>query len=103
MCPTSPPANPPVDASAVPDYFGELLERIRDIRASERRTYLRVREIFAMAADYQPSGSETTRFFKIIQNKLHFAATAPRPRPARGEIFHLRPCQGRIIVVNLTS
>ncbi len=67
--------NPPVDASAVPDYFDELLERIRDIRASERRMYLRVREIFAMAADYQPPGPETTRFFKIIQNKLHFAAT----------------------------
>ena len=46
--------NPPVGASAVPDRFGELLDRIRDIRASERRMYLRVREIFAMAADYAP-------------------------------------------------
>ena len=41
--------NPPVSDSAVPDYFDEMLERIRDIRASERRMYLRVREIFAMA------------------------------------------------------
>lgn len=67
--------NPPVKGSAVPDYFDEMLERIRDIRASERRMYLRVREIFAMAADYEPSWPETTKFFSIIQNKLHFAAT----------------------------
>jgi hypothetical protein len=67
--------NPPVAGSGVPDYFDELLERIRDIRASERRIYLRVREIFALAADYQPSLQETTRFFQTIQNKLHYAAT----------------------------
>ncbi|WP_457572427.1 virulence RhuM family protein [Desulfovulcanus sp.] len=67
--------NPPVPGSSVPDYFDEMLERIRDIRASERRMYLRVREIFAMAADYEPSHSETTKFFSIIQNKLHYAAT----------------------------
>jgi hypothetical protein len=67
--------NPPVKDAAVPDYFDEMLSRIRDIRASERRMYLRVREIFAMAADYEPTWSETTRFFSIIQNKLHFAAT----------------------------
>lgn len=67
--------NPPVGSSAVPDYFDEMLERIRDIRASERRVYLRVREIFALAADYQPSLKETTEFFQIIQNKLHFACT----------------------------
>jgi len=67
--------NPPVKDSTVPDYFDEMLARIRDIRASERRMYLRVKEIFAMAADYEPSWSETTMFFSIIQNKLHFAAT----------------------------
>ena len=43
--------NPPVKGSAVPDYFDEMLSRIRDIRSSERRMYLRVKEIFAMAAD----------------------------------------------------
>jgi hypothetical protein len=48
--------NPPIPGSAVPDYFDELLERIRDIRASERRMYLRVREIFALAADYRANG-----------------------------------------------
>ena len=67
--------NPPVAGSAVPDRFDELLSRIRDIRASERRMYLRVREIFAMAADYAPALPETTRFFRFIQNKLHFAVT----------------------------
>jgi hypothetical protein len=46
--------NPRVGDSAVPDYFDEMLERIRDIRASERRVYLRVKDIFTMAADYQP-------------------------------------------------
>jgi hypothetical protein len=57
------------------DYFDELLERIRDIRASERRVYLRVREILALAADYSPSEPETQVFFQMVQNKLHFAAT----------------------------
>ncbi|EKT56108.1 virulence RhuM family protein [Providencia burhodogranariea] len=67
--------NPPIGQSVVPDYFDEMLERIRDIRASERRVYLRVKEIFTMAADYEPSNKETTRFFQSIQNKLHFACT----------------------------
>src|SRR5208282_4870620 len=67
--------NPPVEGSGVPDYFDELLERIRDIRASERRMYLRVKEIFALAADYDAAQKSTVEFFKIIQNKLHFAAT----------------------------
>ena len=67
--------NPPVAGSSVPDHFADLLARIRDIRASERRMYLRVREIFSMATDYEPSLPETNQFFSIIQNKLHFAAT----------------------------
>lgn len=67
--------NPPVGDSVLPDRFGELLERIRDIRASERRMYLRVREIFAMAADYAPTLPETTGFYRVIQNKLHFAVS----------------------------
>lgn len=67
--------NPPVKGSAVPDYFDEMLARIRDIRASERRVYLRVREIFAMAADYNPSDELVNKFYSVIQNKLHFAAT----------------------------
>jgi hypothetical protein len=67
--------NPPVKGSPVPDYFDEMLARIRDIRASESRMYLRVREIFAMAEDYEPKAADTARFFSVIQNKLHFAAT----------------------------
>jgi len=66
--------NPP--GPGVPDYFDELLERIRDIRASERRMYLRVREILALAADYRAGDAETRVFFQMVQNKLHFAVTA---------------------------
>jgi hypothetical protein len=65
--------NPPGKGQV--DYFDELLERIRDIRASERRVYLRVREILALAADYEATEPETQVFFQTIQNKLHFAAT----------------------------
>ena len=65
--------NPP--GPGVPDYFDELLERIRDIRVSERRMYLRVREILALAADYRASDEQTQPFFQTVQNKLHFAAT----------------------------
>jgi hypothetical protein len=65
--------NPPREGHT--DYFDELLERIRDIRASERRVYLRVREILALAADYSPSEPETQTFFQAVQNKLHFAVT----------------------------
>lgn len=65
--------NPP--GPGVPDYFDELLERIRDIRASEQRMYLKVRDIFALAADYQPDAAETQQFFQVIQNKLHWAVT----------------------------
>ncbi|OOF36772.1 virulence RhuM family protein [Rodentibacter heidelbergensis] len=67
--------NPPIGTNQADDYFDLLLEKIRDIRASERRMYLRVREIFTLAADYQPSFKETTQFFQKIQNKLHFACT----------------------------
>ena len=59
----------------MPDYFDELLERIRDIRASEQRLYLRVKDILALAADYQPSDAQTQTMFKTAQNKLHFALT----------------------------
>lgn len=66
--------NPPVKgASSLPDYFDELLEQIRDIRASERRMYLRIRDILATAADYTPNNRETNLFYSAIQNKLHYA------------------------------
>lgn len=87
--------NPPVKNSMIPDYYDEMLERIRDIRASERRMYLRVREIFAIAADYNPTWSETTRFFSIIQNKLHFAATGMTAAELiQSRVDHLLPNMG---------
>ncbi|MCG2685387.1 MAG: virulence RhuM family protein [Planctomycetales bacterium] len=87
--------NPPVEGSGVPDYFDELLERIRDIRASERRMYLRVREIFALAGDYDPAKKETTAFFQTIQNKLHYAATGKTaPELIAGRVDHTQPNMG---------
>ena len=87
--------NPPVAGAGVPDYFDELLERIRDIRASEKRMYLRVREIFSLAGDYDPGRKQTVEFFQIIQNRLHFAATgqtAPELIAARAD--HSKPNMG---------
>lgn len=57
------------------DHFDELLARIREIRASEARVYQRIREIFAMAADYREGEQDTQRFFAMMQNKVHYAAT----------------------------
>jgi hypothetical protein len=65
--------NPP--GPGAPDYFDELLERIRDIRSSERRMYLRVKEVFALAADYDSKERDVQVFFQTAQNKLHFAVT----------------------------
>ena len=78
--------NPP--GAGVPDYFDEMLERIRDIRASEQRMYLRVRDILKLAADYAPSDAETKRVFQVVQNKLHFTVTrmtAPELTAARAD------------------
>lgn len=57
------------------DYFDELLERIRDIRASEKRFYQKLRDLFKLAVDYDATAETTQRFFQTIQNKLHWAAT----------------------------
>ena len=57
------------------DYFDELLERIRDIRASEKRFYQKIRDIYALAIDYDPHAEATLEFFQIVQNKLHWAIT----------------------------
>jgi hypothetical protein len=58
-----------------PDYFDELLERIRDIRASEKRFYQKIRDLFALSSDYDPSDKATQMFFAETQNKLLFAVT----------------------------
>ncbi len=56
------------------NYFKELLERIRDIRSSEKVFYRQILDIYATSIDYDPRASESMEFFKIIQNKMHFAA-----------------------------
>lgn len=58
-----------------PDYFDELLSRIRDIRASEKRFYQKIRELFALSSDYDASDKATQMFFAETQNKLLFAVT----------------------------
>ena len=58
-----------------PDYFDEMLERIRDIRASEKRFYQKVRDLFALSSDYDPTDKATQMFFAETQNKLLFAVT----------------------------
>jgi len=57
------------------DHFDELLERIRDIRASEKRFYQKVRDLFALSSDYQGREQETSLFFAEVQNKLLYAVT----------------------------
>jgi hypothetical protein len=62
------------------DYWKELLGRIKDIRSSEKVWYRQVLDLYATSMDYDPRQRETIQFFKIVQNKLHFAVsgqTAP--------------------------
>ncbi|MEA3332268.1 MAG: virulence RhuM family protein [Pseudomonadota bacterium] len=59
----------------VVDHFDELLARIREIRASEARVYLMIRNIFALADDYREGAKEAQLFFATMQNKMHYAAT----------------------------
>jgi len=56
------------------NYWKELLDRIRDIRSSEKVMYRQVLELYATATDYDPQSDESLQFFKIVQNKLHYAA-----------------------------
>lgn len=64
--------NPPGPGQT--DYFDELLERIRDIRASERRFYQKVLDIYATSVDYKPDIELSQQFFATVQNKMHWAA-----------------------------
>lgn len=57
------------------DYFDELLARIREIRASEKRFYQKIRDLFMLSADYDTTDKKTDLFFATVQNKLLFAAT----------------------------
>lgn len=56
------------------DYWKELLDRIRDIRSSEKVMYRQVLDLYATSADYNPKSAESVAFFKMVQNKLHYAA-----------------------------
>ena len=69
------------------DYFDELLERIREIRASERRAYQKIADVFEQcSSDYQSNSDETKRFYAFVQNKMHFAITGK----TAAEIIHDR-------------
>ncbi len=69
------------------DYFDELLERIREIRASERRAYQKIADVFEQcSSDYRSDSGETQLFYQMVQNHLHFAATGK----TAAEIVHGR-------------
>jgi len=68
------------------DYFDDLLEQIRDIRASEKRFYQKIRDIYKLSIDYRPDAGETHEFFQIVQNKLHWAVAGH----TAAEIIHGR-------------
>lgn len=76
--------NPPGEGQV--DYFDELRARIRDIRASERRFYQKVLDIYATSVDYTPNSELTQQFFATVQNKMHYAAHGH----TAAEIIHLR-------------
>lgn len=76
--------NPPVAGQI--DYFDELLERIRDIRSSERRFYQKVLDIYSTSIDYSPDTEASQKFFTTVQNKMHWAAHGH----TAAEIIHKR-------------
>jgi hypothetical protein len=76
--------NPP--GKGQKDYFDELLERIRDIRSSERRFYQKVLEIYATSVDYDPSAEASQLFFATVQNKMHWATHGH----TAAEVIHAR-------------
>ncbi len=76
------------------DYFDELVERIREIRASERRFYQKITDIYALSADYDKNAPITQEFFATVQNKLHWAITGKTAAEiiydsADAEIMHM--------------
>ncbi len=96
------------------DYFRELLERVRSIRASERRIYLQITDIFAECSiDYDPHSENTKEFFATVQNKFHFAITgqtaaeiihgkADKEQPFMGLKTWKRSPSGRILASDVT-
>jgi hypothetical protein len=57
------------------NYWKELLDRIRDIRSSEKALYRQVLDLYATSIDYDPKSTQSIEFFKIVQNKLHYATS----------------------------
>src|SRR5471030_1718392 len=76
--------NPP--GKGQKDYFDELLERIRDIRSSERRFYQKVLDIYATSIDYTPNTAMSQQFFATVQNKMHWATHGQ----TAAEVIHQR-------------
>ena len=89
--------NPPGKGQT--DYFGELLERIRDIRSSERRFYQKILDIYATSVDYDPSAEASQLFFATVQNKMHWATHG---RTA-AEVIHARADAGKPFMGMLTT
>lgn len=78
------------------DYFDELLEQIREIRASERRAYQKIADVFEQcSSDYQSNSEETRLFYQIVQNQLHFAVTGQTaPEIIHGRADSAKPFMG---------
>ncbi len=81
--------NPP--GKGQKDYFDEQLERIRDIRSSERRFYQKVLEIYALSVDYTPDTEMSRKFFATVQNKMHWATHGQ----TAAEVIHARADAGK--------
>ncbi len=81
--------NPP--GKGQKDYFDEQLERIRDIRSSERRFYQKVLDIYATSVDYTPNTEVSQQFFATVQNKMHWAAHGQ----TAAEVIHARVDAGK--------
>lgn len=95
------------------DYFEELLERIREIRLSERRIYLKVTDIFSLASDYDKTSEIAKEFFAFIQNKLHYAVSgqtaaelihgrADRDKPHMGLTTWKQAPDGKVLRTDVT-
>lgn len=96
------------------DYFDELLEKIREIRASERRAYQKITDVFQeCSSDYQSKSEETQLFYQIVQNQLHFATTgktaaeiiyerADSDKPFMGLTIWKNSPQGKILKSDVT-
>jgi hypothetical protein len=89
--------NPP--GKGQKDYFDELLERIRDIRSSERRFYQKVLDIYATSVDYTPDAEVSQQFFAAVQNKIHWASHGH----TAAEVIHERADAGQPFMGLLTT